>query len=161
MYQARTLGVLDSQSATHFARGLFAALGIMKWSFLTGALAVIPAVAGAACLSGNLQVEAEFRVSPVVVIANVVSEKPASKSKNYLEGTKYKIKIAEVLRGKPGKTMTLFSENSSGRFPMKVGESYLLFVHKELGLWQVDNCGNSAPTSSSTQNIAVLRAQAK
>jgi hypothetical protein len=49
------------------------------------------------------------------------------------------------LRGKVSCTVELFSENSSGRFPMTVGTTYVVFAYRALGRTMVDSCGNSGP----------------
>jgi len=121
------------------------------------ALLAMQSSALAACLSGNPTVRAEFEASPIVLIGRVLSENPVPATKDYFEGEAYFIAVKEVLRGRAGKTISLFSENSSGRFPMKVGASYLLFLHKELGLWQVDNCGNSGLLSKSIAALDIVR----
>ena len=73
----------------------------------------------------------------------MTSEEFTPESKKYLDGTTYSVQVEEVLRGSPGKTVKLFSENSSGRFPMEVGAAYLVFVHEELDRLAADYCGNS------------------
>jgi hypothetical protein len=41
------------------------------------------------------------------------------------------------------KPLEIFSENTSGRFPMQLRRRYVLFVYREAGRLMVDNCGNS------------------
>jgi len=121
------------------------------------ALLAVSSSALAVCLNGHPTVRAEFKASPIVLIGRVLSEKPTPATKHYFEGESYSVTVKEVLRGSADKTISLFSENSSGRFPMKVGASYLLFLHKELGLWQVDNCGNSGLLSKSRAALDIVR----
>ena len=57
----------------------------------------------------------------------------------FLDGDFYTVRVEELFRGKIPKTIQEFSENSSGRFPMKIGAKYVLFVHRAqiLGLWLI------------------------
>jgi hypothetical protein len=53
------------------------------------------------------------------------------------------------LKGERLSTVTLYSENSSGRFPMEVGVSYVIFASEGTFEFRaspefaIDNCGNS------------------
>jgi hypothetical protein len=67
------------------------------------------------------------------------------------EGTQYTLRVEQLFKGRARKTVVLFSENTSGRFPMDVGEKYLVFVYrseyKHRAIFAVDNCGNSGRLS--------------
>lgn len=78
-------------------------------------------------------------------------------SGGYYYGDGYTVEIQEIFKGNPTNPIVIFSENSSGRFPMSVGETYVLFVHYELGRYQIDNCGNSGLLSEKQDSIQVLR----
>ncbi len=113
--------------------------------------------ASAFCLNGFLSLEQEYQSSSTVLVGRVLSEKFTPETKNHLEGTTYSVRVEEMFHGSAIKTIKLFSENSSGRFPMKVGTAYLIFVHKELDWSAVDNCGNSGELSKRSEAIAKLR----
>jgi len=49
-----------------------------------------------------------------------------------------------------------FSENSTGRFPMIVGETYLLFSDYSGNPMVISNCGNSDLISNSTNNLKII-----
>jgi hypothetical protein len=55
------------------------------------------------------------------------------------------------------KTIRLFSENSSGRFQMQVGETYLLFAYDALGRTAIDNCGNSGLVHDRAYELGAVR----
>ncbi len=110
-----------------------------------------------ACLNGHPSVAQEYRNSYAVFIGEVISENPEATSRGFFDGTSYVVRLREAFRGKPNKTLTLFSENSSGRFPMKMGEAYLLFVYQLSGRTMVDNCGNSKLLSLATKEITAIR----
>lgn len=107
----------------------------------------------ATCLVGNQSLEQEFQNAAMVLVGRVTSEELTPESKNYLDGTTYTIHIEEVLRGSRLKEVRLFSANTSGRFPMQVGVSYLILAYKELERLQVDNCGNSGKISDKTTEV--------
>lgn len=113
--------------------------------------------AWAVCLNGHPSVAKEYKQSRAVFVGEVLSEKPEAPADGFLDGTSYVVRVREVFRGKPSQTLSLFSENSSGRFPMKVNEAYLFFVYQQSGHMMVDNCGNSKLLSLASKDIAEIR----
>jgi hypothetical protein len=111
----------------------------------------------AVCLNGHPTLEQEYQSSTTVFVGRVTSEVFTPESKNYLDGTTYSVHVEEVLRGAPAKIVKLFSENTSGRFPMQVGAAYLIFAHEELDRLSVDNCGNSGKLPEKAEALAALR----
>ena len=98
----------------------------------------------------------EYRASDAVVLAKVIRQTAVPASRDYLEGTAYLVRVDETLKGKPPAQIRLFSENSSGRFPMRVGTQYLLFVDN-LERSVIDNCGNSGAVSNRRRAVSVVR----
>jgi hypothetical protein len=117
-------------------RSSFFALGAI---LLTG----MPAVA--VCLNGHPSVGEESRSSKAVVLARVVGQRevPQASDGFYFDGTIYRIKIERAFQGSIGTDAEVFSENSSGRFPMVVGSKYLLFINELHDRLLVDYCGHS------------------
>jgi hypothetical protein len=107
----------------------------------------------AICLNGIPSVTQEYQHSPMVFVGTVTGERNVRESKSYLDGVMYTVIVDEVLRGSVPTRMRLFSENSSGRFLMHVGSTYLLFVYRAVGRTIVDACGNSGVLS---ERAAVL-----
>ena len=68
--------------------------------------------------------------SHAVFIGVVLGERLVPAKSENLDGTVYTVKIEELLRGSVPPRVEVFSENSSGRFPMTKGRKYLLFVHR-------------------------------
>ena len=60
----------------------------------------------------------------------------------------YTVHVLRQLKGTTPENITIRSENTSARFPMDVGEKYLLFLSKDHDFW-VNSCGNSAPLEES------------
>jgi hypothetical protein len=119
--------------------------------------------ASGACLLTDYSLNAEFRRSDAVLVGSVLSERkvPGDDKADTLGGTVYVVKVSEPLRGSLGKTVEIFSENSSGRFPMKIGTSYLLFLYRQQGALSADYCGNSGPVADKGDVLPKVRQLAK
>src|SRR5215831_9171194 len=97
----------------------------------------------AVCLNGHPAVAEEYKRANAVVVATVLTERLIPSQDNaFYDGTLYRIRVDSVFRGNLGNKAEIFSENSSGRFPMTVGSKYLLFTYTGNGRMQVDSCGN-------------------
>jgi hypothetical protein len=95
-------------------------------------------------LNGHPSVAKEYKTAKAVIVATVLAERLIPSADNeFYDGTVYRIRVDRVFRGNLGKQAEIFSENSSGRFPMTVGAKYLLFIYTASGRMQVDYCGNS------------------
>lgn len=118
-------------------------------------------VAAAVCFNGNPSIEKEYDQSELVFIGHVLSEKATSESKNYLEGTMYVVAVDEAFKGKLPAAVEIFSENSSGRFPMAPGQRYLIFGYRALGRVMIDNCGNSGLLADNAEALEAVWRRAK
>jgi hypothetical protein len=112
-----------------------------------------PAVSRVVCLVGHPSVTREFDNSALVFTGRVVREQLVPDSGQWLDGTTYTVQVAAVYRGQPGTELELFSENSSGRFPMAIGTTYLIFVSYRFGRYAIDYCGNSAALAQARQAL--------
>jgi hypothetical protein len=114
---------------------------------------LISSTAVAVCVDGRPSVASEYRTSRSVVIGTVIGEQSLPKTEDdyFRDGTLYRVKTTKILRGAIAPTMGIFSENSSGRFPMDLGHEYLSFVYAEDGRLRADNCGNSGLLSRSSR----------
>ncbi|SRR6266700_4767293 len=120
-------------------------------------IVVPPSKLALVCLEGHPSVQREYKGSFGVVIGHAVAERAVPESKGYLDGTAYSVRVDEVLRGKLPDSIEVFSENTSGRFPMDVGSKYLLFLYRVLGRTVVDNCGNSGLLSATGAVLDTVR----
>ena len=110
------------------------------------------------CLQGHPSVDGEYHRRPIVVTGTVQRDTPAPARAGYFEGRTYLVRIDERFRGADStKTLLIFSENSTGRFPMSVAGRYLLLVYREKGRLFVDNCGNSGELVQRRAAVARLR----
>ena len=121
-------------------------------------LAIVPSRAVAVCLNGHPSVEQEYRQSSLVFVGRVTAASAVPERKSSYEGTRYTIRVEEIFRGRPRRTINVFSENSSGRFPMDIGVDYLVFLSLRTGEPAVvDSCGNSGPVSETAPAIATVK----
>lgn len=118
---------------------------------------LVSSIATAACLNGHPSIKEEYANSQSVFIGKAIAEKAIPESGNYYDGHDYTVQIQEVFKGNPDSTVVIFSENSSGRFPMAVGSSYIIFVDYELGRYQIDNCGNSGVLPEKEDVVRAVR----
>lgn len=124
------------------------------------------AVAQAVCLdpktdlSGyHIPLNDELASSYAVVVGEVTKEHrltDGSTHSEFFEATIYTVRIIRTLKGKVAQTVTLRTQNDSGRYSMSVGEKHLLFLSRlKPGLgadYYADSCGSSEtlPQGSST-----------
>ncbi len=137
--------------------------------FIASAATVfIATVSACASCDSFPTVEQEFESSALVFVGRVTSVKEvAVRSDSITGGTFYTIEVADVLKGTVGDSVRLYSENSSGRFAMRVSQRYLIFAG--YGSFEgipgrqpaVNNCGNSAPLPKANDTLSTVRGLAK
>jgi hypothetical protein len=132
----------------------------MRISVSLGLVALLAtADSQAVCLLDDYSVEAEYQRSEAVVLASVASERvvPDPDDPEGFAGIIYTLRVQESFRGTRLKTMEVFSENSSGRFPMEKGKAYILFLYRQEGRLSADNCGNSGSSLQKGDVVAAVR----
>ncbi len=118
---------------------------------------LVSTTVSAVCLKGNPSVEQDYADSQGVFIGKVIEKKHVAESRDYYDGDEYTLQVQEVLKGQPSDRISIFSENSSGRFLMTPGNTYLLFTYVELGRFQISNCGNSGVLSEKKNAVLAVR----
>jgi hypothetical protein len=119
----------------------------------------------AACLL-DTTLPVEFARSDAVFVATVTAARHVPPNDIFfdLDGDIYTVKVVETLRGERHKTIELFSENSSGRFPMVIGGKYILFAYggsgSLSGRLMIDACGNSGLLPAASKTLAAVRSLA-
>ena len=114
----------------------------------------------ALCSDGrHPDVLADLKASDMVVTAIVVSSHDESSSDDPqgVEDTIYTVRVLEVFKGKPDHLIKITSENTSSRFPMDIGEKYLLFITGDGQARFIDSCGRSGPVADRAAEIQVLK----
>ncbi len=129
----------------------------MKTILIAISFLLLSSSADAVCLKGNPSAKQEYADSQSVFIGKVLEHKHVPESRDYYDGDEYTIQVQEVFKGESKHQIVIFSENSSGRFPMTVGSTYILFVYVELGRFQVSNCGNSGLLSDKKDVVSVVQ----
>jgi hypothetical protein len=103
----------------------------------------------------QIPLDEEINAAPKIAIVQVLKEKALSEDVSDPIGVTaylYTARVLRQLKGAPLKVMKLYSENTSGGYPMDVGEKYLLFISEDEHLW-IDNCGHSAPLWQSSATL--------
>lgn len=101
-----------------------------------------------ACITPIPTVACEFLHSDAVFVGTVISIKVAPARGDEYEGWFYDLTVQQLFRGPHTKTIQVFTENSSGRFPLNLGKRYLIFAYEYDGRLEIDNCGNSSLLST-------------
>ena len=131
--------------------------GVSKSTLFAIILHFASATANAVCPRPIPAPNAEFFKTSMVITGKVVSEKPKG-DPNFADGWFYRLRVQRTFRGAPARSVVVYTENDNGRFPLKVGERYLLFVFRVQGRLEVDGCGNSALLSEASAAINAIEA---
>lgn len=118
-------------------------------------------------------VAAEFKEATFVITGRVTAGRNISEPDDP-EGyawTVYTVQVLENYKGTPPRMIQLVSENTSARFWMDVGKTYLLFVshsstvemagQESLPMDYIDNCGNSAAVEDAEHALKKVRSLSK
>ena len=90
--------------------------------------------------------------------SRIIRARSIPETKSSYEGTRYSIRVGEIFRGRPRRTIAVFSENTSGRFPMEIGVEYLVFLSLRAGEpAMVDSCGNSGSVSDAVSALDTVK----
>jgi len=114
-------------------------------------LSAVPA--SAVCPVPQIPANAEFFKRDIVFSGTVVSEGYDDRD---VGGWFYRVRVLKVFRGPVRAEFTIYTENSSGRFPLEKGQAYLLFASGEQGRLEIDNCTNSAPLTQAAKSIEMI-----
>ena len=117
-------------------------------------LFILPA--SAVCRLPHPKVNAEFFKRDAVFVGTVLAERDTPVRGNEYDGWIYKLSVRRVFRGSVKHSVEVFTENSSGRYPLERGKTYLLFATSYAGRLEIDNCSNSALLSEARDAIGEL-----
>jgi hypothetical protein len=109
------------------------------------------------CPEPKPTVSCEFLNSDAVFVGKVISARAISPRGKQLDGWLYDLSTQELFRGSRTQVIKVFTENSSGSFPLDVGKQYLIFADELDGRLTITNCGNSALLSNAQDAIRELR----
>ena len=102
------------------------------------------------CKTNRVSARKEMHMASAVVLGTVTAAQPVPEAWDFLDGVNYTVRVDSKIHGKAhaNTEVTVFSENSPRFFAMYVGQQYVLYVQPQYGRNQVDNCGNSHPTTN-------------
>ena len=77
-------------------------------------------------------------------------------------GAYYEVQIREAFKGAPPSLLRVFSENTTARFWLKAGSTYLLFIDEGTfdmigNQLTLDSCGNSANIANAHKALREVR----
>jgi hypothetical protein len=113
----------------------------------------------------NVTVAEEIKGADFIVTGKVISRKiivnPIEDPEGY-DAELFQVQVEQTLYGKPPnyvlkEYLSLYNVNDSGRFPMVVGEKYLMFVSTGSDGFYIDSCGNSGTLTESKEIIKVIQ----
>lgn len=110
----------------------------------------------------------EYQQAQFVVVGRATHERHvfSETDPDEFDWTIYDVEVVQTFKGAPPHTIQLLSENSSARFPMDAGKTYLLFISRmpmveregdeTLPADFVDNCGNSEPMEAPDERLKAV-----
>lgn len=152
-------------SATEFPAAAPRARSVIRRTGVLCAAAFLFHCAGAhaVCLNGTPSVEQEFRTSAIVAlgVARAARDVSSPDDPEGIDHTIYTVRLTRSFKGMPaGRTVGLFSRNSSARFPLDPGVPYLLFIDNSKDGLYVSNCGRSGPVRDKKTGAVLRRVEA-
>jgi hypothetical protein len=103
----------------------------------------------------------EFADSDIVATGTAIESRRVvdEKDPDGYVATIYGIQIREIFRGRIPRRLHVESENTSSRFPMDLGATYLMFLKRDTasGRYVIDNCGNSDSVDQARPILSILR----
>jgi hypothetical protein len=99
----------------------------------------------------------EAKTSDYVLTAAVTAQRVVPEAGELNDGWSYRLKPLRIFRGRSLAGSEVFTENSSGRFPLEVGKQYLLFATRMSdGRLEITNCSHSGLVTERQAEIALL-----
>ncbi len=126
-------------------RSLLGFLAIISISFF-----LFPQSVHASCPVPGLRPSGEYYKSDVVFTGTVISVRYTDSD---VGGWFYRLRVGKVFKGPLQHEFTVYTEDSSARFPLTKDETYLLFSYKRHGRLEIFDCGNSALLSKAAASI--------
>jgi hypothetical protein len=155
----------------------------MRAIFLALLIATAPGAAFAYCNPDtDYSVKAEFARSDIVAVVKVIRARWYDEHRNPVAaptraplgldpyaGVVYRVDVVRTFKGSPSRTLAIFSENTSARTPLEMGERYVVFLQRQtladenrrVGDLMIDVCGNSAALRHAGAVMTVLNSPAR
>jgi hypothetical protein len=110
--------------------------------------------------SRQMTVADEYRASKYVFLGKVISQRQIELHDGGFDATLYRVAVTQSFQGAPTTPLTIYNSNTTARFDMDVGKSYLLFVLASGKYFVVDNCGWSDEVSEAKPALKELEHRA-
>jgi hypothetical protein len=107
----------------------------------------------AVCPIPDVLVCEEFFRSTNVFIGTVIQARTLPPGAKFFDEWSYELRVQRVFRGPEIKTITVFTENDNGRYPLVKGETYLLFAAPSEERLTINGCGNNRKLSEAQSAI--------
>jgi hypothetical protein len=154
----------------------------MRAIFLAILIATAPGAAFAYCNPDtDYSVKAEFARSDIVAVVKVIRSRwyehrnpvaapaQAPLGLDPYAGVDYRVDVVRTFKGSLSQTLAIFSENTSARTPLEMGERYVVFLQRQTladenrraGDLMIDVWGNSAALRHAGAVMAVLNSPAR
>ena len=133
---------------------------------LLAATLAAPGLASALCLGGypDISLKREVQESAFVIVGSLMSYRRVidpEDPEGYV-ATLYRVHVDRVLRGRPPARLTIYNENTSGRFPFDdpvgpgKGKRYLMLVRGGSDGYWVSGCGHSGHVGERRKTIQAI-----
>jgi hypothetical protein len=99
----------------------------------------------------------EFDASFIVATVNVVSARALIGGEGVVTAHDYRLTPRDTLKGPTTDEFTVRSENTSARFSMDPGKTYLVFLRARDGASFIDACGWSDELSAANETLSKVR----
>jgi hypothetical protein len=106
----------------------------------------------AICPVPEIKANGEFFKADLVFTGEVLSQRYTERGDD--SGWYYRIRVMNLLKGPVLEEVTVYTEDSSIRFPLEIGHDYLLFAYRWHGRLEIDACGNSTLLSEAADSIS-------
>jgi hypothetical protein len=141
-------------------------IAIVRGVALCAACVLLSKPAGAFCNVPPIRLDDEFFVSDLVFEGSIVADRKIGLTPDgFFDARSFTWRVDRVFRGSivPGQRVVTLTGNDSGRFPLDAGSSsslvggkFLIFAltnRQHVGLFAVDQCGNSRPLREAASKI--------
>jgi hypothetical protein len=130
---------------------------LIGWAVFLAACPLGSGVALAFCPEPNPpRVCTEFFHVSAVFVGTVISVTKKKGTDDFIDGWSYLLNVDKNYRGAERSPIYVFTSNDSGRFPMKIGHTYLLFPSWSNRRLNIYGCGNSTELSKANDLVQQL-----
>ena len=105
------------------------------------------------CFQPHPSVACDFLNSDAVFTGKVVHVRAVADTEGFTDGWYYELQVLQLFRGPHGSVIEVYTGNDTGRYPLELGEKYLIFAYIYEKKLEIDNCGDSAPLSEAKNTI--------